>query len=199
VNPASGCVPMLLTMPVLFAFYALLSQAVELRGAPFGPWITDLSHQRPVLRDPHCSWGLDVLAAADHAEHRGPGAAADDDVHAGVFTAVFIQFPSGLAILLFHESISGRSGQQYFTNWADRPTGGRTPFRPAGGTPSEDARLRGGTAAAEPKGRDIQMNGLTRDADFRVRAGWTSRGGDGSLPGRDRRRDRPHRGHPQSI
>ena len=34
VNPASGCLPMLLTMPVLFAFYSLLSQAIEIRGAP---------------------------------------------------------------------------------------------------------------------------------------------------------------------
>ena len=42
VNPAAGCVPMLLTMPVLFAFYSLLSQAIELRGADFGLWIHDL-------------------------------------------------------------------------------------------------------------------------------------------------------------
>ncbi|MEO8078001.1 MAG: membrane protein insertase YidC, partial [Acidobacteriota bacterium] len=32
VNPASGCVPMLLTLPVLFAFYSMLSVAIELRG-----------------------------------------------------------------------------------------------------------------------------------------------------------------------
>ena len=48
VNPASGCVPMLLTMPVLFAFYALLSTAIELRGAPFFGWIHDLSRARSV-------------------------------------------------------------------------------------------------------------------------------------------------------
>ena len=50
VNPASGCVPMLLTMPVLLAFYALLSVAIELRGAPFMLWIHDLSTTRSVLR-----------------------------------------------------------------------------------------------------------------------------------------------------
>ena len=50
VNPASGCVPMLLTMPVLFAFYALLSTAIELRGAPFFGWIHDLSLHDPLLR-----------------------------------------------------------------------------------------------------------------------------------------------------
>src|SRR4029434_3595485 len=47
VNPASGCIPMLLMMPVLFAFYALLTQAIELRGASFGWWIKDLSQPDP--------------------------------------------------------------------------------------------------------------------------------------------------------
>ncbi len=49
VNPASGCVPMLLTLPVLFAFYAMLSVAIELRGAPFIGWIHDLSRHDPLL------------------------------------------------------------------------------------------------------------------------------------------------------
>src|SRR5438094_9371034 len=43
VNPAGGCVPMLLTMPVLLAMWALLSTAIELRGAPFVGWIHDLT------------------------------------------------------------------------------------------------------------------------------------------------------------
>ena len=47
VNPASGCVPMLLTLPVLFAFYSMLSVAIELRGAPFMGWIRDLSTYDP--------------------------------------------------------------------------------------------------------------------------------------------------------
>ncbi len=47
VNPASGCIPMLLTFPVLFAFYAMLSVAIELRGAPWFGWIHDLSVHDP--------------------------------------------------------------------------------------------------------------------------------------------------------
>ena len=43
---------MLLTMPVLFAFYALLSVAIELRGAPFTGWITDLSQHDPLYITP---------------------------------------------------------------------------------------------------------------------------------------------------
>ena len=52
VNPASGCVPMLLTLPVLFAFYAMLSAAIELRGAPFMGWIHDLSRHDPYYVTP---------------------------------------------------------------------------------------------------------------------------------------------------
>jgi YidC/Oxa1 family membrane protein insertase len=52
VNPASGCVPMLLTLPVLFAFYSMLSVAIELRGAPFIFWIHDLSAQDPYFVTP---------------------------------------------------------------------------------------------------------------------------------------------------
>ena len=47
VNPASGCIPMLLMMPVLLAFYAMLGYAIELRGAAFGLWIHDLSQPDP--------------------------------------------------------------------------------------------------------------------------------------------------------
>ncbi len=43
VNPAGGCVPMLMQMPLFFALYAVLFNAVELRQAPFWGWIHDLS------------------------------------------------------------------------------------------------------------------------------------------------------------
>lgn len=44
VNPLSGCLPLLLQMPIFFALFELLSNAFDLRGAPFiPPWIGDLS------------------------------------------------------------------------------------------------------------------------------------------------------------
>lgn len=43
VNPMSGCLPLLLQMPVFIAFYQVLYQAIELKGAPFIFWIHDLS------------------------------------------------------------------------------------------------------------------------------------------------------------
>jgi YidC/Oxa1 family membrane protein insertase len=46
-NPMSGCLPMLLQMPILFAFYVILQRSIELRHAPFVFWIRDLSARDP--------------------------------------------------------------------------------------------------------------------------------------------------------
>ena len=43
VNPAGGCLPMLLQMPVLFSLFQVLSNAIHLRQAPFVGWMGDLS------------------------------------------------------------------------------------------------------------------------------------------------------------
>ena len=43
VNPLGGCLPMVLQIPVFFALYKVLLQAIELRHAPFMLWISDLS------------------------------------------------------------------------------------------------------------------------------------------------------------
>src|SRR5271165_5850103 len=42
VNPAGGCIPLVIQMPFLFAFYSMLQNAIELRQAPF-LWLHDLS------------------------------------------------------------------------------------------------------------------------------------------------------------
>jgi YidC/Oxa1 family membrane protein insertase len=46
-----GCLPLLLTMPFLFAFYRVLVVSVELRGAPF-LWIPDLAQKDPLFLTP---------------------------------------------------------------------------------------------------------------------------------------------------
>jgi YidC/Oxa1 family membrane protein insertase len=43
VNPASGCLPIILQMPVFFALYKVLYVTIEMRHAPFFLWLTDLS------------------------------------------------------------------------------------------------------------------------------------------------------------
>ncbi len=52
VNPAGGCLPLLLQMPILIAFYNLLAHSIELRHAPFMLWIADLSAKDPYYVTP---------------------------------------------------------------------------------------------------------------------------------------------------
>ncbi len=119
-NPASGCVPMLLTLPVLFAFYSLLSQAIEIRGAPFALWITDLS-----LRDPWYITPLLMGGTMFWQQRLQPG--TGDPMQQKVlmfmpvmFTAMFMTAPSGLVLYWFTSNLWA-IGQQYFTNWLIGP------------------------------------------------------------------------------
>lgn len=47
VNPVSGCLPMVIQIPVFFAFYWVLVESVEMRQAPFALWLNDLSSPDP--------------------------------------------------------------------------------------------------------------------------------------------------------
>ncbi|MEM7400594.1 MAG: membrane protein insertase YidC [Pseudomonadota bacterium] len=49
VNPAKGCLPILIQMPVFLALYWVLIESVELRQAPFMLWISDLSVRDPIF------------------------------------------------------------------------------------------------------------------------------------------------------
>jgi YidC/Oxa1 family membrane protein insertase len=115
VNPASGCVPMLLTFPVLFAFYSLLSQAIELRGAPFALWIKDLSmhdplYVTPILMGITMVWQQKMTpTSADPVQQKMMMAMPL------VFTFMFLWAPSGLVIYWFVSNLLA-IGQQYVTN-----------------------------------------------------------------------------------
>jgi YidC/Oxa1 family membrane protein insertase len=116
VNPASGCVPMLLQFPVLLAFYSMLSQSIELRGAEFGLWITDLSQPDPyyvipVLMAVTMFWQTKITpSTADPAQQRIMM------IMPLMFTVFFLWAPSGLVIYWFVSNLWA-IGQQYFTNW----------------------------------------------------------------------------------
>jgi YidC/Oxa1 family membrane protein insertase len=115
VNPASGCLPMLLTLPVLFAFYSLLSAAIEIRGEPFIWWITDLSAHDPYYVTP-------ILMGASQFWQQRLTPAAGDPVQQKmmmmmplVFTFMFLWMPSGLTVYWFFSNLLA-IGQQYITN-----------------------------------------------------------------------------------
>jgi YidC/Oxa1 family membrane protein insertase len=116
VNPASGCIPMLLTMPVLFAFYSLLSVAIEIRGEPFIWWIKDLSAQDPYYVTPI------LMGASQFWQQRLTPPAGGDPVQQKmmmmmplVFTVMFLWMPSGLTVYWFFSNLLA-IGQQYLTN-----------------------------------------------------------------------------------
>ncbi len=98
VNPASGCLPILLQAPVFFAFFRLLSTAVELRNAPWLGWITDLS-----VADPNYVLPL-VMGGTSVALQRMMPAAPDPMQRRMMqflpimFTVFAFQFPSGLLL-----------------------------------------------------------------------------------------------------
>jgi YidC/Oxa1 family membrane protein insertase len=62
INPASGCLPLLIQMPVFWALYAVLSNAIEMRGAPLGLWLNDLS--QPDALFGHLPQGLPMVSGA---------------------------------------------------------------------------------------------------------------------------------------
>lgn len=48
INPASGCLPMLIQIPIFFSLYKVLNISIEIRHAPFIGWIKDLSAPDPL-------------------------------------------------------------------------------------------------------------------------------------------------------
>jgi YidC/Oxa1 family membrane protein insertase len=130
VNPASGCIPMLLTMPVLLAFYNLLSEAIELRGAPFMLWIHDLSVADPYYVTP-ILMGLSQLAQQRMAPAQAdPAQQKMMMVMPIVFTFLFITSPSGLALYWLASNVL-LIGQQLLTNYLIGPADIRVPRPPA--------------------------------------------------------------------
>ena len=115
VNPASGCIPMLLIMPVLFAFYSLLSVAVELRGAPFVGWISDLSAPDPLYVTPVIMGATMVIQQRMAPTTMDPAQQKIMMIMPVVFTFMFLQAPSGLVIYWLVSNLWA-IGQQHVTN-----------------------------------------------------------------------------------
>src|SRR5262245_9043001 len=131
VNPAGGCVPMLLTMPVLLAMWALLSTAIELRGAPFIGWIHDLTAHDPLYITPI------IMGASQFWQQKMTPSAGMDPAQQRMmlmmpvmFTVMFLWLPAGVAIYYAVTNVWG-IGQQYLTNYLIGPPKVRTIRPPA--------------------------------------------------------------------
>ena len=105
-NPMGGCLPLLLQIPVFFAIYRVLFNAIELKGADWLLWITDLS-----AMDPYFILPILMGATMFLQQHLTP-TAFSDPIQAKIFkflplifTIFFITFPSGLVLYWFVNNI----------------------------------------------------------------------------------------------
>ncbi|NPA94957.1 MAG: membrane protein insertase YidC [Thermodesulfobacteria bacterium] len=132
VNPMSGCLPMLLQIPVFFALYKVLLQAIELRHAPFVLWINDLSApDRLMIPGVHIPVVggipvLTILMGASMYLQQKMSPSSLDPTQAKmmqflpiIFTVMFINFPSGLVLYWLVNNILSIVQQYYVNKFTD--------------------------------------------------------------------------------
>jgi YidC/Oxa1 family membrane protein insertase len=125
VNPLGGCLPLVLQMPLLFAFYQLLAASIELRQAPFFGWIIDLAQKDPYYILP-VIMGVTMLIS----QKMTPMSPGTDPTQAKmmmimpvVFTVMFFNVSSGLNLYFLCSNIF----QIVFQKVAERWVGDKHP------------------------------------------------------------------------
>jgi len=98
VNPAGGCLPMLLQMPVFIALYWVLMESVEIRHAPWIFWIQDLSAKDPYFVLPIIMGASMLLMQKLQPMPTDPMQAKVMQIMPIAFTFLFMTFPSGLVL-----------------------------------------------------------------------------------------------------
>lgn len=115
VNPAGGCLPMLIQIPVFFGFFRLLMVAIEFRQSPFLLWITDLSAKDPFYVTPILMGVTQFISQKMTPTSADPTQARMMLLMPVIFTILFISFPSGLVLYWLTNNIL-QIGQQYIIN-----------------------------------------------------------------------------------
>ncbi|WP_415249865.1 membrane protein insertase YidC [Sulfurimonas sp.] len=115
-NPLGGCLPMLMQIPVFFAIYRVLLNAVELQGAEWIFWIDDLSRMDNFYILPL------LMGASMYYQQKLTPSNFTDPMQEKVFkflpvifTFFFITFPSGLVLYWFVNNLFS-IGQQFIVN-----------------------------------------------------------------------------------
>jgi len=131
VNPASGCIPVLLTFPIMIAMWAALQVSIELRGAPWFGWIQDLS-----APDPWYILPILMVATQFWQQHITPMTGADPAQQKMmkfmpiILGFIFFSLPAG-ALLYYVAGTAIGIGQQYLTNYLIGPPAVRAVRPPA--------------------------------------------------------------------
>ena len=104
-NPFGGCIPMVLQIPVFWAFFTMLRNSYELRGAPWMFWIVDLSAKDPYYVLPIIMGGGMLLQQKISGPTGDPTQAKMMMFMPVIFTFMFLNFPSGLVLYWLTNSI----------------------------------------------------------------------------------------------
>jgi YidC/Oxa1 family membrane protein insertase len=131
INPLGGCLPMLVQIPVFFALYRMLYEAIELRHAPFFLWINDLAapdrlfrfdFSIPFMEPPYGIPVLTLVMGATMFLQQKMSPPMGDPTQAKmmmlmpvIFTVIFINFSSGLVLYWLVNNIVSISQQYYIT------------------------------------------------------------------------------------
>jgi YidC/Oxa1 family membrane protein insertase len=129
INPVGGCLPMILQIPVFFALYRMLDQAIELRHAHFLWWINDLSapdrlfnfdFSIPFMDPPYGIPVLTLVMGATMFWQQKMSPPAGDPAQAKmmlmmpvVFTFIFINFSAGLVLYWLINNVLSIAQQSY--------------------------------------------------------------------------------------
>ncbi|MCU4359398.1 membrane protein insertase YidC [Acinetobacter ursingii] len=115
VNPLSGCLPLLLQMPIFLALYWVLMESVELRHAPWMLWIQDLSAMDPWFILPLLMGATMFIQQMLNPQPADPMQAKVFRIMPIIFTVFMLFFPSGLVLYwIVNNSITIL--QQWFIN-----------------------------------------------------------------------------------
>lgn len=131
VNPMSGCLPMIVQIPVFIAFYRMLYGSIELRHAPFMLWINDLSSPDrlfsfdvtiPFMAPPYGIPVLTIIMGATMFLQQKLSPPPGDPSQARImmfmpliFTVIFINFPAGLVLYWLTNNVFSIAQQYYVT------------------------------------------------------------------------------------
>ncbi len=115
INPVGGCLPMLLQIPVFIGLYWALFASVELRGAPWIGWITDLGRQDPYYILPVLMALTMYLQTFMNPPPTDPMQAKMMKIMPVAFSVMFFFFPAGLVLYWLTNNILTLA-QQWFIN-----------------------------------------------------------------------------------
>jgi YidC/Oxa1 family membrane protein insertase len=113
VNPLSGCLPMLLQIPVFFALYSVFGQSIELYMSPFFLWIKDLSAMDPYYVLPILMAVVMYLQQKMTPSNMDPAQAKVMQFLPIIFSLMMLTLPSALTLYIFVSTLFGII-QQYF-------------------------------------------------------------------------------------